>query len=260
MRDLISRAAVIGPLLALLAAGRMPAAAAELQVLTTGAFLPVVNSLAPQFESQRHDRAIIINDTAGALLARIRGGATFDLVILTPPAVADLAAAGIVQPDSRTDLARVGIGVVVKAGAPLPDISTVEAFRQSLLAAASVAYIDPASGGSSGIYIAQMLRKLGIADQIAAHAVLVQGGRVADHIAHGEAELGIHQISEIIPVAGITLVGPLPAALQSETIYSGAISQTAAQPAAAKAFLDLLAGPDAQPVLTKAGMQPAGQK
>jgi molybdate transport system substrate-binding protein len=241
---------------ALIVVAMPPAQAAEMTVLTTGAYLPVVSALAPLFEARTHEHVSLANDTAGAVLARARAGAAFDLIILTPPTIADLATAGIVEPASSTDLAQVGVGVVVKSGTPPPDISTVEAFRNSLLNARSVAYIDPASGGSSGIYVAQLLRKLGIADQIAAHAVLVQGGRVADHIARGEAELGIHQISEILPVAGVTLVGPLPAAIQSETIYTGAVSQSSAQPAAARSFLALLAGPEAAPILAQKGMAP----
>src|SRR5439155_7448585 len=111
--------------------------------------------------------------------------------------------------------ARVGVGVVVKEGAPRPDISSVEAFKKTVLAAKSVAYIDPAAGGSSGIYVSDLLDKLGVAAQVKPKAVLIHGGAVAEHIAKGEAEVGIHQISEILPVKGITLVGPLPREIQN---------------------------------------------
>ena len=244
-------------LLALAIGAATPTQAADLQILTTGAYLPVASALAPEFEARHQPHLAIENDTAGAILARARGNTAFDLVILTPTALAELAAAGKIQAASITELARVGVGVMVKAGTRPPDISSVEALRQSLLNAASVAYIDPASGGSSGIYVAKMLQTLGIGAQIAAHAVLVQGGRVADHVARGEAAIGIQQISEILPVAGVSFVGPLPAALQNETIYSGAVGQNAAQPDAARSFLKLLAGPDARPILEQKGMQPA---
>ena len=143
--------------------------------------------------------------------------------MVTPAVVDEFATAGKVAAGSKTMLASVGVGVVVKEGAPKPDISTVEAFKRALLAAKSVAYIDPASGGSSGIYFDKLLEKMGIADQIRPKAKLKKGGHVADLIASGEAELGVHQISEIVPVKGVTLVGPLPKEIQNLTVYAGGL-------------------------------------
>jgi molybdate transport system substrate-binding protein len=148
--------------------------------------------------------------------------------------------------------------VMVKAGAPAPDISTVEAFKRALIAAKSVAYIDPASGGSSGIYIAGLLDKLGIADQVKPKAKLKQGGYVADLIAKGEAELGIHQISEIVPVKEVTLVGPLPAEIQNYTVYAAGLGANAKDSEAAKALIKALTGPVAADVLKSKGMEAAG--
>jgi molybdate transport system substrate-binding protein len=162
-----------------------------------------------------------------------------------------------VVPGTRADLARTGVGVVVKKGAPLPDIGTVEAFKQTLLAAKSVAFIDPKAGGSSGIYVERLLDRLGIAVQINAKAVLVQGGAVADRVADGEAEIGIHQISEILPVAGATLVGPLPAEIQNFTIYAAAVGTTAQNAAQASALVRFLSGPHALPIIKAKGMEPA---
>ena len=125
------------------------------------------------------------------------------------------------------------------------------------MAAKSVAYIDPKAGGSSGIYVAGLLQKLGIAEQVNAKAVLVHGGAVADHIADGEAEIGVHQISEILPVAGVTLVGPLPAAIQNFTVYSAGVATAARDPAAARALVEFLSGPHALPIIEAKGMQPA---
>jgi molybdate transport system substrate-binding protein len=146
---------------------------------------------------------------------------------------------------------------VVKEGAPKPDISTVDKFKQALLAAKSVAYIDPASGGSSGIYVDKLLVKLGIADQIRPKTKLKNGGHVADLIVSGEAELGIHQISEIVPVKGATLVGPLPKEIQNTTTYAAGLSTSVKDKDAAKELIDYLSGPDAAAVLKSKGMEPA---
>jgi len=159
-------------------------------------------------------------------------------------------------PGTRADLAKVGVGVVVKSDAPLPDISTDEAFKRALLSAKSVAYIDPKAGGSSGIYVDGLLKRLGIADAIQAKAVLVQGGAVADHVADGEAEIGVHQISEILPVAGVTLVGPLPADIQNYTTYAAGVGAAAKDVAAAKDFVRFLSGSHALPIIKAKGMEP----
>jgi len=162
---------------------------------------------------------------------------------------------GKIAPGSRVDVAKVGIGVAVKAGAPLPDIATVEAFRRTLLAARSVAYIDPKAGGSSGIYFDGLLDRLGIAGEVRPKARLKQGGYVADLVASGEAEVAVHQISEIVPVKGVVLVGPLPAEVQNFTTYTAAIGADAKDAAAAKALVDRLAGPAAGPILKTKGME-----
>lgn len=229
-----------------------PAAAAEVKVLTAGAMKQVVLALQPEFEKQGHT-LVVDNDTAGALRKRIEGGETFDLAVITPGVIDALA--GKVVPGTKTSLARVAIGVMVPKGAKLPDISSVEAFRRALMEAKTVAYIDPASGGSSGIYLDKLFEKWGIADQIRAKAKLKRGGYVADLLVSGDAELGIHQISEIVPVKEVVLVGPLPAEIQNYTTYAGAISATARDAAAAKAFLDLLAGPSGAAVLKDKGME-----
>ena len=142
------------------------AGATEIKVLTAGAFKPVVMALVPEFERQTGHKITVENDTAGALVRRIGNGETFDLVVLTPEGMAPLTSAGKVDAATATRLARVGIGAAVRRGAPLPDIGTVAAFQQALLAARAIAYIDPAAGGSSGIYLAQLFEKMGIAAQL----------------------------------------------------------------------------------------------
>jgi len=229
------------------------ASAAEVKVLTAGAFKQVVLAVVPEFEKSGH-KVVVDNDTVGGLTKRIEGGEAFDVAVLTPAAIDELVRKGKIADGSKTPLARVGVGVMVKAGAPAPDISTVEAFKRALLNAKSVAYIDPASGGSSGIYVDKLLDRLGVAAEIKPKAKLKQGGYVADLIKSGEAEFGIHQISEIVPVKEVTLVGPLPAEIQNYTTYAAGISANAKERDAAKALIAVFSGPVAAAVFREKGM------
>lgn len=230
------------------------ASAADLKVLTTGAMKPVLLEVVPAFQQDSKQTVTLDNDTAGALVKRIQGGAAFGVVVLTPAGIDELAKAGKVSPG--VELARVGIGVMVKAGAPRPDISTVDALKRTLLAAKSVAYIDPASGGSSGIYLARLWERLGIADALKPKAKLKQGGAVADLIVNGEAEIGFQQASEITASPGVTLIGQLPEEIQNYTVYSGAISTSAQSPPAAAAFVVWLRRPAMAPILQAKGLLP----
>ena len=231
--------------------------AAEVKVLTAGAFKQVVMALVPDYERQTGNHVTVDNGTTGQLKGRIDGGEAFDIVVITPAVVDEMIAGGKVAAGSKTNLASVGIGVVVKEGAPKPAIGTVDQFKEALLKAKTVAYIDPASGGSSGIYVDKLLEKLGIADQIRPKAKLKRGGYVAELIASGEAELGIHQISEIVPVKGVTLVGPLPKEIQNTTIYAAGLSASTKEKEAAKQLIAYLSGADAAAVLKSKGMEPA---
>jgi molybdate transport system substrate-binding protein len=235
-----------------------PAAhAATLKLLTGGAFKQVVMAIVPGFEARTGHKVEVQNDTAGALQKRIAGGEAFDVAVITPPVLQALATQGQVVPGSITPLAKVAIGVAVKSGAPMPAIGTVEQFKQAVLDAHKVAYVDPAAGGSSGIYLDGLFQRMGIADQVKAKAVLVPGGLVADRLVTGEADLAIHQISEIMPVKGVTIVGPLPEAIQNYTTYAGALSSHAANVEAARALLAALASPEAAEILRAKGMTPA---
>jgi molybdate transport system substrate-binding protein len=234
------------------------ASAAEIRVMHGGAFTQVITGIVPDFEKQTGHKVILERETVGALTKRIEAGQPFDIAILTPGAIEDLTKTGKIAAGTRANLARVGVGVVVKAGAPAPDISSVEAFKRALVAAKSVAYIDPEAGGSSGIYVAGLLDKLGVAAQVKPKAVLIHGGAVAEHVAKGEAELGIHQISEILPVPGITLVGPLPREIQNYTTYSAGLAAGAKDNEAAKALMTALTGPAAAALLKSKGMEQPG--
>jgi molybdate transport system substrate-binding protein len=243
---------------ALTLAMSQPAEAAEIKVISGGAFKQVLGALIAQYENESGNAVDVTYQTVGQHIKLIKAGAEqFDVAVLTPEAIDGLVKDGKVAPGSRADLAKTGVGVVVKAGTPLPDIGTVEAFKRTLLAAKSVAYIDPAAGGSSGIYVGRLLERLGIASEVNAKAKLIQGGAVAEHIARGEAEIGVHQISEILHVEGVVLVGPLPAEIQNFTIYSAGVAATAKDGAAASAFVKFLSGPHALPIIKAKGMEPA---
>lgn len=229
--------------------------AAEIKVLTAGAMKAVVIALQPGFEAASGHKLVIDNDTAGGLAKRIGGGETFDVGIITPGVVDDLSKSGKMVAGSRVDVAKVGIGVAIKQGAPKPDLSSVEGFKRMLLAAKTVGYIDPKSGGSSGIYLAGLLTKLGIADEIKPKERLQMGGYVAELVAKGEAEIAIHQISEILPVKGVVLAGPLPTAIQNYTTYAAGLSSAAKDVAAAKALIEHLEGSAASEVLNNKGME-----
>lgn len=251
MRQLLAALAI--------AAGLLPAAAgsaAEIKVLTAGAFKPVILATAAAFEQQTGHRLVVDNDTAGALLRRIGGGEAFDVAVLTPAAVKELTEKGRIVPGTAVDLARTSVGVAVKAGAQRPDIATVAAFTAALIAARKVAYIDPAAGGSSGIYFDKLIERLGVADAVRAKAVLVPGGLVAQRLVSDEADLAVHQISEILAVPGATLVGPLPAEIQSYTVYTGGLAAAGAQGEAGRAFLAFLNGDAARRILADKGMEP----
>lgn len=254
MKKRLYCAAVIAVTLSI---GGPPASAAEVKVLTAGAFKQVVMALVPDYERQTGNHVTVDNGTTGQLKSRIDGGEDFDIVVITPAVVDDMIASGKVAAGSRVNLASVGIGVVVKEGAPKPEIGTVDQFKEALLKAKTVAYIDPASGGSSGIYVDKLLQKLGIADQIRPKAKLKQGGYVAELIASGEAELGIHQISEIVTVKGVMLVGPLPKEIQNTTIYAAGLSASTKEKDTAEELIEYLSGADAAAVLKSKGMDPA---
>lgn len=235
--------------------GACPASAVEIRVLTAGAFKSIVTTLIPDFERQTGHKVSIESGTAGQLAKRIESGDAFDLIIAPPALVDDLIKKGKVLASSRRNLARVGIGVMVRDGAPKPDVSTVAAFKEALLAAGSIAYIDPASGGSSGVYLAGLFEKLGIAAEIAPKAKLKKGGYVGELIVSGEAELGIHQISEILAVKGVSLVGPLPPEIQNYTVYVGGLSAATHDATAAQDLLTALGGAKALAILKDKGME-----
>jgi molybdate transport system substrate-binding protein len=233
------------------------AQAVDINVIAAGATKAVVQALAVQFEASSGHRVVLVTDTAGGVSRRVEQGEAADVVVATPAVIDTLVQNGKIQFGSRIDVARTRIGVAVREGAPRPDISSVEAVRKLLLSASSIAYVDPASGGSSGIYFAGLLERMGLAEAMRPKTRLKAGGYVAELVANGEAEVAFHQISEIVPVRGVTLVGPLPEEIQSTTTYSAGLAAVAHEPEAARAFMEFLASPTSVPVLMAAGMEPA---
>lgn len=228
--------------------------AADLKILTAGAYKGAAAELSKKYEQKTGNKVTIENGTAGQIQKRVAEGEYFDIVVLPPLAMASLVGSRVDESSGKV-LARVGIGVGVKAGTtPVPDISDVDAFKKSLLAAKAVAYIDPAAGGSSGIYLAKLFEKLGIADQMKAKTVLVSGGLVAERLLNGQADIALQQKSEILAVPGVTLVGPLPLEVQHFTAYSGGVSVGSRNRAAADALLLELADPNNLPAIKKFGL------
>ena len=221
--------------------------------MAAGATKSLLTGINAQFESKTGHKIVMTNDTAGGLTKRVDAGETFDVIISSQQQLDALIAKSKLPAGSRKNIASSVIGIAVKDGAPKPDISSVEAFKHMLVEAKTVAYVDPASGGTSGIYIAGVIDKLGLTEAMKPKLRLQAGGYVAELVAKGEAEIAIHQVSEILPVKGVTLIGELPAAIQSVTVYSGALP--AGTSAAAREYLAFVTGPDAAPAIQKAGMK-----
>lgn len=236
-----------------LLAGLGGATAADLKLLTAGAYKPVALELVPEFEKRTGHKVTVENDTAGGLARRVAAGEYFDVVVMPPARMGPLLGGKLVESSAKA-LARVGIGVAIKQGAPVPDISSVEAFKKTLLAARAIAYTDPASGGTAGTYLADLFEKMGIAAELKPKTILVKGGYSAEKVVSGEAEIALQPTSELLAVPGAVLVGPVPLEVQHYIGYSGGVSAASRDPAAAEALLLALADPRNLPMLKKKGM------
>lgn len=231
------------------------AGAADIRLLTTGAFKPIAGDIIAAFEKESGHRVIVENDTAGALVRRINDGAPFDVVVLTLDALEKMAGEKKIMDDTVTPLVRVGIGVAARLGSARPDISNIESLRKTLLAAKAVAYVNPASGGTSGIYLQLMFQRLGILPQIRAKAVLVTGGLAAQRVASNQADIALQQWSEILQVPGVQHVGLLPAPVQNYTIYAGAVGYNARDRDAALGLISAFSDPGYEPLFKKRGVE-----
>jgi molybdate transport system substrate-binding protein len=227
--------------------------AGELKVFTTRAIATVLEQIGGEFELRTGRKLNVITDVAIRLVRRINAGQPFDLLVAAPTQIDELINTGQIIPETRTDLARSGIGVAVRAGAPKPDVSSVEAFKRALLAARSIAYLKE---GQSGVYIAGVLDRLGIADAVRSKLTLPDTDVVSQLVSRGEIELGIVVITQILTTPGVALAGPLPAEIQSYITFTGGISAHSASIDAAKDLLAALKSPSAVRVMKSQGMEP----
>ena len=234
------------------------ARADEIRVMTSGAFTAAYLELVPVFEKQTGHKIISsfgasLGNAPDSIPMRLQRGEPVDLVILADSALEDLIAQGKIRRGSRVDLVRSTIGLAVRAGAPKPDISTVAALTRTLLDAKSIAY----SASASGVYVStELFQRLGIADRVAAKSRRVESERVGTVVARGDAEIGFQQVSELLPIAGITYLGPLPEEVQRVTVFSAGIAANSKSPDAARALVAFLQSPAAASVITKTGLEP----
>lgn len=252
MKSTIAAAALAGSLCAMIAADA--AAAADLVVTTVAPTNFVLTSLIPMFEKATGNKVALSYEGGPAMLAKVRSGDAPDLIISGPEPIDDLVKEGKIA-GGRTDLFISGVGLAVKAGAPKPDISSDDALKQTLLAAKSVAH----SRAQSGNYFLSVLARLGIADQMKGKLIVVQSGPVGVAAAKGEAEIAVQQVTELMPVPGVNVIGPLPSDLQAKIVFSAAVPASAKQAAAAKALIAFIELPAAAQVIRTKGLQPASQ-
>jgi molybdate transport system substrate-binding protein len=234
------------------------ASAAEIHVMISGGLTAAYNALVPEFERTTGHKVLTaygpsMGTTVNAIPVRLERGEAADVLIMVGYALGDLIKQGKVVADSRVDLVRSPIGVAVKSGAAKPDISSADAVKRALLAAKSVAYSDSASG----VYVStEMFKKLGITDAMKDKAAKIPATPVGEIVARGDAEIGFQQISELKPVSGIDIVGPLPDGLQKITVFSAGIASVSKEPAAGKALVNFLASPAAHDTLVRSGLEP----
>jgi molybdate transport system substrate-binding protein len=228
------------------------AEAADIRIFTTRAIMTVVEKIGPEFERMTGHTLDITTDIAIRMVRRIEAHEPFDLLVASPSQMDELVRQGKIAAETRTNLVRSGIGVEVRAGAPKPDISSVEAFKRALLNAKSVGYLKE---GQSGVYLATLLERLGIAEAIAAKTTRPDTDIVSELVAKGEIELGMVVITQIMTTPGVELVGPLPAEIQSYITFAAGVSANAKAPEAARDLLKYLRGPAALPVITAQGME-----
>jgi molybdate transport system substrate-binding protein len=235
---------------------RAAAEPVEIKVLASVALTSALDELAPQFERATGNKLTLGYSLIADLKKRILAGEAADLIILSRPAMDDLQKADKIASGSIADIVGTPVAVAVKAGAPKPDISSVDALKRSLLAAKSIVYADPAKGGASGVYFARVVDQLGLTEQLKSKTILVPGAQAAEVLAKGEAEIGIAQASEIVPDPGAQLVGPLPGEFNSVTKFTAGIGAGSKASDAAKSLVQFLKGPAASAVFKSKGLEP----
>src|SRR5262249_4793758 len=238
---------------ALLLAPMSAANSAELKIFGSRVTRMVIGDMGPGFEQATGHRLTVVTDVAAVMKRRIEQGEPFDLAVLVNFQTDDLIRSGKLIAETRADIMKAGIGVAVRRGAPKPDISTVEAFTRTLLAAKSITYLKE---GASTIHLDKVFARLGLTDALKHKTIKPTTESVSEMVAAGEAELGIIVIPNILSVPGAELVGPIPAELQSYIIFTGAVSAQTPNQEAARDVIKLMTGPAAAPVLSAKGMEP----
>ena len=254
----LGKAAMIG--LLFLLAGTLAAEAAEIKVLSALAMKPVMEDLGPKFERATGHKLAITFGTVGEAVKRVEGGETADVAVLPRQGIETFITNGKAAADSVILIAASGNGVAIRKGPPKPDLASPEALKRTLLAAKSVAFTPLVFGGTSGPHIMKVFERLGIADEMKAKTIFPKtagGAAVGALVASGEAEIGLQQVQELIPVAGIEVVGPLPGDLQNNVVFAATIMGDAKNVEASKAFIDFLHTPAAAAVIKAKGMEPA---
>ena len=238
------------------------AKAAEIKVLSTVAVKAVMEELIPQFERSSGHTVSIEFGTSAALKRQVDAGGRFDVFIVTPSeTIDDLIKQEKVAAGTRTDFARTGVGVAVRAGTPKPDITSVDAFKRALVSARSVGYTDPARGGTSGVYLAGLIERLGIGAELKPKTRLSAGIPVlVEALANGDVEIGMLQISEIVPDRRLELVGPLPPGLEKTTVIAAGMMMSSAHPEASRALMKFLTSPAAVSVIRGKGLVARGDQ
>lgn len=234
------------------------AGAADIRVLSVGAVQHAVRQLATEFGNQSGHHVVLTVASPAVVMQKINDGETFDAVIVSEPAMDRLDKEGIVNPESRVPLAKTGMGVAVRAGTPLPDLSTPETFKQALLAAKSVVYGDPTLPNQSGEKAERILVQAGILDALKPRLKIVAGQATSQEmIAKGEVEMGLYNVSEIPEGKGLAFASPVPTLLQVKTNYEGALMSDGSVPEAARAFIRFLTAAEARPAWLAAKLEPA---
>ena len=237
------------------------AAAADIRVLSVGAVQNAVKELAAEFDHETGHRVVLTIASPAVVTQKIKDGEVYDAVIVSEPAMDRLDKEGIVNPESRVPLGKTGMGVAVRAGTPLPDLSTPEAFKQALLGAKSVVYGDPTLPNQSGEKAERILVQAGILDALKPRLKIVPAQTASQElIAKGEAEMGLYNVSEIPEGKGLAFAGPVPALLQIATSYEGALMSDGSEPQAARAFIRFLANPEARAKWVAARLEPMAER
>jgi molybdate transport system substrate-binding protein len=237
------------------------AGAADIRMLSVGAVQNAVRTLAAEFNKETGQQVVLTIGSPAVVMQKIKAGEIFDAVIVSEAAMDELDGDGIVNPESRVRLASTGLGIAVRAGAPALDLSTPEAFKQALLAAKSILYGDPALPHQSGEKTEKILAKAGILETLKPKLRIVAGQAASQElVAKGEVEMGLYNVSEIPEGKGLTFAGPIPAPLQINTSYEGALMSDGSEPQAARAFIRFLASPDARAQWLAAKLEPLGER